>query len=77
MKRNRSPAVWGGDVAWGGQGRALGRETVSDGARKEGQELCWGRGCRGAQVHEIRLAGGEGKKAAFLVHAASGSSAYR
>lgn len=56
--------VWGGDVAWPGQGRALGRAAVSDGARKEGREQHWEGGvgvCR-----STRSGGQEGKGAGCL-----------
>lgn len=46
MERNKIPVIQRGDVAWGGQGRALGRVIMSDGARKEGQVQYWGRGCK-------------------------------
>lgn len=44
MKRNKIPVVKCGDTAWGGQGRTVGRVIMSDGTRKEGQALYWGRG---------------------------------
>lgn len=46
VERNKIALVQCGDVAWGGQGPALGRAVVSDEVRKEGQVQHWGRGCR-------------------------------
>lgn len=43
MKRNKSPVVKYGDMAWGGQGRTIGSVIISDGTSKEGQALYWGR----------------------------------
>lgn len=74
VERNKIAVVQCRDVAWGGQGWALGRAALGDEARKEGQVQHWSTGCRPVRYWRRRRE--ESCFCAFPAQAISGSFAY-